>query len=51
MEAAETTFREDHSSDRIVYAPCILQGILIHCILRGLEILVLSLRECRLLLL
>ena len=40
MEAAETTFREDHSSDRIIYAPCILQGILIHCILRGLEILV-----------
>ena len=41
MEAAETTFREDHSSDRIIYAPCILQGILIHCILRGLEVLVL----------
>ena len=38
MEAAETTFREDHSSDRIIYAPCILQGILIHCILCGLEI-------------
>ena len=41
MEAAETTFREEHSSDRIIHAPCILQGILIHCSLHGLEILVL----------
>ena len=34
-----------------VDAPCILQGILIHCNLCGLEIFSFSLRECRLLLL
>ena len=46
----------DHFSRRLflgprVDAPCILQGILIHCNLCGLEFLVPSLRKCRLLLL